>query len=198
MRHQESDCCIDQVTKCRHDNFCQMYEVKTAQKSSFFGTGTVKMANHLFVFTLFFVSISIIGIHGDDIDDILSSTMGTSLEDLQTMAGYPSRRSYDPFGNPRGVKPKIRELPDLFNFVFGLPGHIIERAGRVVHNAFQSLVDGFMSSKYKLRSPAGARMFGPQIGHDDLFDDLDPSRGDFSDDLFGGPTGGYNPLGFTF
>ncbi|GFS14339.1 hypothetical protein ElyMa_001421000 [Elysia marginata] len=106
----------------------------------------------------------------------------------------------------------IRGLDDLVNFVVGLPGHIIERASWVVHDAFTSLVDGFMSSRFKLRSPAAGSMFKPRPSPDDIFDDLglglgDLGMGDANDDIFGGiaaPTGplpnmdGRDPLDLMF
>ncbi|GFS14336.1 hypothetical protein ElyMa_001420900 [Elysia marginata] len=70
-----------------------------------------------------------------------------------------------------------RSLPDLVNLVFGLKGHIVGRAGWIVHDAFRSLFEGLWTSKFKLRSPAVPGLFGQTSR---------PTSGPFGQDT-GGP-----------
>ncbi|KAK3800917.1 hypothetical protein RRG08_060263 [Elysia crispata] len=143
-----------------------------------------KMAKFFAVFTLFILGTTWVGTNGDEYDDILRSTMGSSLQELEALTsltglGSPYRRSYTPLPyrsydkglNMLGGKSYIREIPDLINLVFGLGGHIVGRAGWIVHDAVTSLFDGLMTSQFKLRSPRGGH------AHDDL---------DLLDDLFSG------------
>ncbi|RUS74372.1 hypothetical protein EGW08_017853 [Elysia chlorotica] len=143
------------------------------------------MANLFFVFTLFLIGTTWVGTRGDEYDDILRSNMGSSLQELEALTsltglGNPYRKSYTPLPfrsydnglNMLGGKAYIREIPDLINLVFGLGGHIVGRAGWIVHDAFTSLFDGLMTSQFKLRSPGVSQPRDDLDIVDDLFDGL--------------------------
>ncbi|GFS02769.1 hypothetical protein ElyMa_001132200 [Elysia marginata] len=120
------------------------------------------MANYFLVFTIFVLGTCFLGGLGDE---------------NPYSRGYTPLpfRNYDRGLNMLGGKTYIRELPDLVNLVFGLGGHIVGRAGWIIHDAFQSLFDGLATSEFKLRSHAAGHLPGEDdgvLGVDDLFGGL--------------------------
>ncbi|KAK3730089.1 hypothetical protein RRG08_055155 [Elysia crispata] len=121
------------------------------------------MSTYFLIPVLFILGISLIGIHGDEFDDILSSSMGSTLDDLDplkrlTGASGPYRRNYRTLPYRRhnrglnfmGGRNHIHGLPDLINMVLGLGGHIVGTAGSFVHDAVSS-VFGSLFPQFKLR-----------------------------------------------
>ncbi|GFO16116.1 hypothetical protein PoB_004262100 [Plakobranchus ocellatus] len=178
------------------------------------------MANSYFVFALFAVSTTLLlGIHADEttINDIIQSsidsTVGNTLDELGAltrltgMGSHRSRytplpyRQYNYQSSARslfGGDTYIRNVPDLINLVFGLGGHIVGRAGWIIHDAVSSLFDGLLTSQFKLRGKSTPGIFG-HSNHDDIFDDSDLFGAGIADpDVYGGVLGGNDLLDLNF